>query len=210
MSDLAVVGLSLRKYAEHRKALGLSGGTLRAVQKAIERGAIVKLPGGRIDPEDADRRWDRHSDPEGILRRDSAIAAAAVQAASKPGAGGADVQQAQADGPEAEAKPSKAEAPSPTAQLAAWKAKLTEYQAERARAERDLVVGRSLDSDEVHASMAVMGAEVKSFLLNFVNDVSPELAAVLKTDERKTWIEMDRIFKKQLAKLASVVEDLAA
>jgi hypothetical protein len=44
--------LSQRQYALHRKALGLPGGSLRAVQKALEAGRITCL-----DPDIADREW---------------------------------------------------------------------------------------------------------------------------------------------------------
>jgi hypothetical protein len=40
-----------------RKAAGLPGGTLRAVQKAIASKRIRTLPDGSIDPEQANRDW---------------------------------------------------------------------------------------------------------------------------------------------------------
>lgn len=58
--------LSLRGYAQHRKARGLPGGTLKAVQKAIadERISVVTLDGrSRIaDPDAADREWAANTD----------------------------------------------------------------------------------------------------------------------------------------------------
>jgi hypothetical protein len=58
--------LSLRGYAQHRKARGLPGGTLKAVQKAIgdDRISVVTLDGrSRIaDPEAADREWAANTD----------------------------------------------------------------------------------------------------------------------------------------------------
>jgi hypothetical protein len=51
-----------REYGRHRKANGLKGGTVRAVQKALASGRIVAGPDGRIDPEDADRRWAANTD----------------------------------------------------------------------------------------------------------------------------------------------------
>jgi hypothetical protein len=50
-------GLSQRGYARHRKELGLRGGSLRAVQIAIERERIPVLPDGKIDPVAADLAW---------------------------------------------------------------------------------------------------------------------------------------------------------
>lgn len=54
--------LSLRKYAEHRKALGLRGGTLQAVQKALATGRISAVE-GLIDPAVADQAWAERTDP---------------------------------------------------------------------------------------------------------------------------------------------------
>jgi len=53
--------LSLRAYARHRRTLGLSGGTLRSVQKAIESGRITLID-GKVDPEVADIQWERKTD----------------------------------------------------------------------------------------------------------------------------------------------------
>lgn len=52
-----MVMMGYREYARHR------GCTLRSVQKAIESGRIVALPGKKIDSEDADRRWAACTDP---------------------------------------------------------------------------------------------------------------------------------------------------
>jgi phage terminase Nu1 subunit (DNA packaging protein) len=58
--------LSLRAYAQHRKQLGLPGGSLQSVQRAIKRERIsVVLVDGvkRIpDPEAADREWAANTD----------------------------------------------------------------------------------------------------------------------------------------------------
>jgi len=51
-----VVG-GIREYARHRGALGLTGTTHGAVQKAIQRGRIQQLSDGRIDFEAADCLW---------------------------------------------------------------------------------------------------------------------------------------------------------
>jgi len=51
------MGLSLRKYAEHR------GVSHPAVLKAIKVGRIVPEPDGTIDPAKADRQWDARTDP---------------------------------------------------------------------------------------------------------------------------------------------------
>jgi hypothetical protein len=54
--------LSLRGYAALRKARGLSGGSLAAVQKAIASNRITPIA-GKIDPEVADIQWHRKTDP---------------------------------------------------------------------------------------------------------------------------------------------------
>jgi hypothetical protein len=54
------MGLSLRGYARHRRALGLPGGTHQAVRKAIEGGRIASGPDG-IEPEVADRQWEANT-----------------------------------------------------------------------------------------------------------------------------------------------------
>ncbi len=51
------MNLSLRKYAQHRKQKGLTGGSLRGVQKAIQSGRIRTEPDGTINPERADADW---------------------------------------------------------------------------------------------------------------------------------------------------------
>lgn len=53
--------MSARKYAEHRKALGLSGGTHTAVNKALREGRIAALPDGTLDPEACDKAWAENS-----------------------------------------------------------------------------------------------------------------------------------------------------
>ena len=55
------MGVSLRAYARHRGELGLPGGSLTAVQKAIAAKRITALPDGTIDPERADQEWKRNT-----------------------------------------------------------------------------------------------------------------------------------------------------
>src|SRR5579883_751789 len=50
-------GISQRKYAESRKARGLSGVSLAAVRKALASGRIHALPDGSIDAAVADAEW---------------------------------------------------------------------------------------------------------------------------------------------------------
>ena len=65
---MALKPLSLRAYAAHRKGLGLAGGSLQAVQRAIAAGrirdSVVVVGGVRqiADPEAADREWLSNTD----------------------------------------------------------------------------------------------------------------------------------------------------
>lgn len=60
---MARMGLSIGEYADHRRALGLTGGAKSAVHKAIKSGRIRTLPDGSIDPKIADRDWEERTDP---------------------------------------------------------------------------------------------------------------------------------------------------
>jgi hypothetical protein len=57
--------LSQRKYAESRKARGLSGGTLAAVQKAIASERI-QLTDGWVDSDAADLAWGSNTNPSKV------------------------------------------------------------------------------------------------------------------------------------------------
>jgi phage terminase Nu1 subunit (DNA packaging protein) len=65
---MALKPLSLRGYAAHRKGLGLPGGSLQAVQRAIAgdrlRDSVVIVDGVKriADPEAADREWAANTD----------------------------------------------------------------------------------------------------------------------------------------------------
>jgi hypothetical protein len=80
LSGAAVTPLSLRGYAAHRKTKRLAGGSLQAVQRAIESGrlrtSVVTVDGlPRIaDPELADREWADNTDQTRRARPDDADA----------------------------------------------------------------------------------------------------------------------------------------
>ena len=52
--------ITRNKYAQHRRARGLPGGTAEAVRKAVESGRIT-LQDGKVDPDVADLQWARHT-----------------------------------------------------------------------------------------------------------------------------------------------------
>jgi flagellar motor protein MotB len=54
--------LSIRAYAKHR------GVTEAAVRKAITQGRISKSKNGKINPEKADKEWNKNTDPAQIKR----------------------------------------------------------------------------------------------------------------------------------------------
>jgi hypothetical protein len=61
-----VTAVSARGYARHRRAAGLSGGTHRAVLKAMRAGRISAGADGRIDPQQADAQWATHTTPRAV------------------------------------------------------------------------------------------------------------------------------------------------
>jgi len=56
--------LTRTSYAAHRRAHGLPGGTLRAVQAAITNGRIIVGADGKLDPAEADRNWRENTRPD--------------------------------------------------------------------------------------------------------------------------------------------------
>lgn len=71
------MGLTRRAYARHRKGKGLPGGSLQAVQRALERGRIHLEADGGIDPIRADREWADNTDlseaPAAVLAQHVAV-----------------------------------------------------------------------------------------------------------------------------------------
>jgi hypothetical protein len=79
--------VTLRRYAKHRRAACLPGGTLSAVQRALAAGRITAEPDGSIDPVKADRQWQEQTEPrlfastpEALIRRSAEWTPTAVQA----------------------------------------------------------------------------------------------------------------------------------
>jgi hypothetical protein len=52
--------LSIREYADHRKAAGLVGGTRQGVERAIAAKRILLID-GKIDPDVADIQWEKNT-----------------------------------------------------------------------------------------------------------------------------------------------------
>lgn len=52
--------LSIREYADHRKARGMAGGTRQGVERAIAAKRILLID-GKIDPDVADIQWEKNT-----------------------------------------------------------------------------------------------------------------------------------------------------
>ena len=198
------LGLSLRKYAEHRKGLGLPGGSLKGVQNAIARGDFELLPDGSVDPAAADQGWGRNADPDAIVRRDLGRVDAVAPAESAPPVVEAAAPQVPppasamngglGSGPGLGSTARGAdELESPTAELTRWRARHARAQAEQAELERLELQGRLIDAEEVYEAQLVIAQEVRDFLMNIVTEYSPELAARLGTDEKATYAALDEV-----------------
>lgn len=82
--------LSIRAYAEHRRGLGLPGGTKAAVEKALAAQRILRTASGKIDPVAADAAWAEHTTPR-------ASQAPAEHAAAAPSEISSDYQRNRAE-----------------------------------------------------------------------------------------------------------------
>jgi len=61
--DYPAGGLSIKKYCEHRKKLGLPGANYRTVKKALDDGRISYNEHRKISPREADEQWAMNTDP---------------------------------------------------------------------------------------------------------------------------------------------------
>lgn len=75
-----LIGLSLRAYARHRRALGLPGSAPSTVYRAARDGRIPRLEDGSIDPAAADAAWLANTRP----REDSVDAGEDVAGGTPP------------------------------------------------------------------------------------------------------------------------------
>jgi hypothetical protein len=69
---------SLRSYAKHRKDLGLPGGSLASVQKALKTQRISACSDGQIEFETADRSWSEKTNQSQQRFGDSPVVSPAV------------------------------------------------------------------------------------------------------------------------------------
>lgn len=170
--------MTKRAYAEHRKAAGLPGGTLRAVQKALLAGRIQELPDGKIDPAAADAAWAANSQaPRGTGRAGNAGVRSSSPAAdtldrAHPLAGRLvdeleDVVGAEAGG-----------SGSAEGSLTANKARREAYLAELARLELAERTGELVRKEQVEQDAYTLGRLIRDKLLALPGRVSAQLSAL--------------------------------
>lgn len=177
--------LSLRQYAEHRKARGLRGGSLRAVQKALETDRIHAAPGGGIDPEPADREWASNTD--GMKAHDAITAAAAQGAPEEAPPQPAALHSSAISEPEglrarttgdhamATQQPALDLAP-PAGSLASAQRDLVGLKAEKAELELQRLRGEVISVEEVEATVGGLIAAAQARLLVVAHKVGEEVA----------------------------------
>lgn len=166
------MGLSQRAYALHRKRLGLPGGTLRAVQKAIESGRITLQADSTIDPVVADQQWrentlemkQRDAQPVSTASAESVPAAAALAPPVNPPAS---VRVEQQQPPLDLAEPTKTDLE---------KLVLNE-KIEALRRENERRSGDLIPAAEVEQEVGELIVESQNRLLLMASEVSERLAA---------------------------------
>jgi phage terminase Nu1 subunit (DNA packaging protein) len=174
--------LSLRAYARHRKELGLTGGHLQAVQRAVESERITYvLVNGlkRIpDPDAADREWAEntdHSRAPGYVREL------------------ADEEDSDAEGAEGPRRGALSKA---SAEEKLWKAK-------HARLKYEREIGKVVDADEMAAAMADTFSTVRTKLLGLPSRLR-QRRPQLTLDDLAT---LEELVREDLEGLASDEDD---
>lgn len=184
--------LSQRAYAAHRKNLGLSGATHRAVQKAIEDGrispAVVRDGQGRfvgIDPVEADRLWADQTTGS------SRGGAPAIAAPPKPAAPPRVRMPTASTGPAA-GSDEPPMAGGGAASFAAARAVKESYAARIAKLDYEQRAGKLIPADKVKADCFKAAVVVKEQFLNIPGRVAPELASIVDP------FEVERILKQEI------------
>ena len=166
--------VSQRAYARHR------GVTHRAVQKAIAAGRIPVTPGGKVDPEAADRAWASNTDeskPRNSVSGTPRMAATAPPAAPAPsGSNGA------ASG------------------YQAARALHETYRARTARLEYERLSGMLVQVEDVRVEAFTAARRVREAILSVPDRLAPVLAAMTDPAE---------IHRTLVAELRQALEELA-
>lgn len=155
-------GLSLAKYAEHRKAQGLRGQTHAAVIKAIRTGRLTERAARKIgdrweiDPAIADLEWAGATD--------------ATRGGNGPGRLGPEVARA---APSAGDEPGLSNVPSRNVSRAIREA----YMARLARVEFERETGARVLAEDVRKEAFEQGRRLRDALMNIPDRIANELAA---------------------------------
>ncbi len=166
--------LSQRAYAKHR---GISES---AVRKAIKNGRIARNKNGKLDPQKADKEWQKNTDPAQIKVADKIGNAQEAQSHNHPSLAGPSYQQSRAF-------------------KEAYSAKLIKLQFERE-------LKRLIPADEVKISAFNAGRMVRDRILNIPDRVMPQLVGktnifemkeILKTELVKALEELSTIHDRQ-------------
>lgn len=186
--------MGLREYSRYREAHAYPGGSLRAVQKAIETGRITTVADekGRvkIDPEVADIQWGRNTDPDQSARanvgREPAPPGAGVDLGA-PAVGGGQGQNS-----------------------LYWDARTRREQAEAEKAEIQLkeMSGELVEREAVRRAAYESGRLLRDMLLALPGTLAQDLAAIagpqevevrLRDELRKVLDQVARITETSLA-----------
>lgn len=189
--------MSLREYARHREAAGLTGTTLGAVQKAIKTNRISTIPDEqgrpRIDPAVADIQWAARTDIDQCARG-NAPQIAAGRAADPAAMAGAGAGAGAGRGSE------------PGNASLYWDAKTTREQAEARMAELELakMEGALADVEGARRAAYESGRLLRDMLMTIPTKLAPELAA---STDRAT---IERRLREELRRPLEFITRLAA
>lgn len=182
--------MGLREYSRYREANTLPGGTLRAVQKAIETGRITTIADekGRvkIDPEVADIQWGRNTDPEQSAR---------ANAGREPALPGTGVDPGAATGGSGQGQNSLY-----------WDARTRREQAEAEKAEIQLkeMSGELVEREAVRRAAYEAGRLLRDMLLTLPGTLAQDLAAIVAPQEIEVRLRDE--LRKVLDQVARVTE----
>lgn len=160
--------ISLREYARYRKANGLPGGTLGAVQRAIQHGRITTVADGHgkpcIDPETANLQWAENTDPDQSARANPGCDVSQQELGADRG-----VAMGEAQEPGGERKSGQY-----------WGAKTRRELAEASKAELQLaeMAGNLVHRDKVERAAFESGRLLRDMILSVPSGVAAELVAM--------------------------------
>lgn len=187
--------LSQRAYAKHRKELGLPGGTLRAVQKAI-RDQRIQIVDGKINPEQADAAWHENTNPlKQAAPQPTSSEAPALRVPPHSSASSADAPDESANEPAVESLSGK---------LLAIKIKQETLKLREQRRDFLLENKRLVDGRKVKSEMIERAAAEGQAVRNIPKRWSPGLAMELGVDERKIYHALSACVRRFLTERSTV------